>query len=106
MNRGCEKINTKSRAVDVFPTAGLFTRRRFGTMYALPGDQDKLELEQMDASKINQAIRECLDKCLAADDQLAEALKCLRELRRSDAWTKEDVDAVKRGVVTMLQLRK
>jgi len=61
----------------------------------------------MDASqKINDAIRRCLDQCLDADDQLAAALKCLRELRRTEGWTLEEVDAVKAGVVTMLQMRK
>jgi len=60
----------------------------------------------MDADKINQAIRDCLDKCMDAEDQFAAALKCLRELRRSEEWTTEEVDAVKRGLVTMLQMRQ
>jgi len=68
-------------------------------------DQKQLEGRPMDASKVNQAIRECLDKCLEADDQFGAALKCLRELRRSGDWTHEEVDAIKAGVVTMLQMR-
>jgi len=57
-------------------------------------------------NKINDAIRVCLDQCVGPDDQMVAALNCLRELRRTGGWTLEEVDAVKAGVVTMLQMRK
>jgi len=49
---------------------------------------------------VNDAIRERMNKCFGAEEPLAAALKCLRELRHTEGWTLEEVDAVEAGVVT------
>ena len=60
----------------------------------------------MNASRINQAVRDCLAKCQGTENPMGEVLGFLTALRRDPAWTDEEVSAVRDGVITMLRMQR
>lgn len=53
-------------------------------------------------SKINDAVRDCLDQCYPSPQPLATLAAYLIKLSNSPNWKQEEIDAVEGGVVRML----
>ena len=55
-------------------------------------------------SKVNAAVRECLDQCYPSAQPLATLAAYLIKLANKPDWKQEEIDAVEAGVVRMLAL--
>jgi hypothetical protein len=53
-------------------------------------------------SKVNAAVRECLDQCYSAPQPLAALAGYLIKLSGKPDWKQDEIDAVEAGVVRML----
>jgi hypothetical protein len=53
-------------------------------------------------SKVNAAVRECLDQCYPSPQPLATLAAYLIKLSSKPDWKQEEIDAVEAGVVRML----
>jgi hypothetical protein len=59
-------------------------------------------MSSVNISKVNAAVRECLDQCYPSPQPLATLAQYLIKLSGKDDWTPEEIDAVEAGVVRML----
>jgi hypothetical protein len=55
-------------------------------------------------SKVNAAVRDCLDQCYPSSQPLATLAAYLIKLASNPEWKQEEIDAVEAGVVRMLAL--
>ena len=55
-------------------------------------------------SKVNAAVRDCLDQCYPSTQPLATLAAYLIKLSNNPDWKQEEIDAVEAGVVRMLAL--
>lgn len=55
------------------------------------------------AEKINQAVRDCLDRCYLAGDQMSAMTDFLARLRWKPGWTSEEIAHVHWSVLRILR---
>jgi len=55
-------------------------------------------------SKVNAAVRDCLEQCYPSSQPLATLAAYLIKLANKPDWKQEEIDAVEAGVVRMLAL--
>ena len=55
-------------------------------------------------SKVNAAVRDCLEQCYPSSQPLATLAAYLIKLAGRSDWKQEEIDAVEAGVVRMLAL--
>jgi hypothetical protein len=59
-------------------------------------------MPDIDESKVNEAIRECLYRCEKAKDMLPEIAKFLDDLETRGGWSEDELYEVELGVIRML----
>jgi hypothetical protein len=56
-----------------------------------------------DAEKLNQAVKDCLTRCYAAENHLAALTEFLTELRQKPEWSRQEIAHVHTAVLRILR---